>query len=160
PGGRPMIAIMIDDLGVNRRNTARVMQLPAPLTLAFMTYAEDLDRQSAVARDHGHELMLHMPMEPIDRGVDAGPNVLAVELTHEELRRRLLWGLDRLHGYVGVNNHMGSRFTASESGMAMVMEELKRRGLLFVDSRTTSSTVGDRLAERFDVPHADRDVFL
>src|SRR5262249_7275233 len=88
------------------------------------------------------------------------PNVLAVELTHEELRRRLLWGLDRLHGYVGVNNHMGSRFTASESGMAMVMEELKRRGLLFVDSRTTSSTVGDRLAERFDVPHADRDVFL
>lgn len=160
PEGRPLIAILIDDAGLNRRNTARLVALEGPLTLAYMTYADDLEKQGAAARARGHELMLHVPMEPLDDGEDAGPNALETGLDAGELRRRLLWGLDRLHGYVGVNNHMGSRFTAWEPGMAMVMEELKRRGLLFVDSRTIGDSVADHVAERYAVPHADRDVFL
>lgn len=160
PGGRPLIAILIDDAGLNRRNTARLVALEGPLTLAYMTYAGDLEKQSAAARARGHELMLHVPMEPLDDGEDAGPNALETGLDAGELRRRLLWGLDRLDGYVGVNNHMGSRFTAWEPGMAMVMEELKRRGLLFVDSRTIGDSLGASMAERYAVPHADRDVFL
>lgn len=160
PEGRPLIAILIDDAGLNRRNSARLVALVGPLTLAYMTYADDLEKQSAAARARGHELMLHMPMEPLDDGEDAGPNALETGLDAGELRRRLLWGLDRLHGYVGVNNHMGSRFTAWEPGMAMVMEELKRRGLLFVDSRTIGDSLGASMAERYAVPHADRDVFL
>jgi polysaccharide deacetylase 2 family uncharacterized protein YibQ len=160
PEGRPLIAILIDDVGIHRRNSARVVELKAPLTLAYMTYADDLERQSAAARALGHELMLHVPMEPIDGGVDAGPNALIETLAPEEIRRRLTWDLDRFEGYVGINNHMGSRFTASEPGMAIVMEELKRRGLLFVDSRTIGTSVAGRMAERYAVPHADRDVFL
>jgi polysaccharide deacetylase 2 family uncharacterized protein YibQ len=158
--GHPLIAILIDDAGLNRRNTARLVDLPGPLTFAFMTYADDLQNQSAAAHAHGHELMLHVPMEPLDHGVNAGKNALETELDPAELQRRLNWGLDRLDGYVGVNNHMGSRFTAWEPGMALVMQELKRRGLLFVDSRTIAESVADRMAERYSVPHADRDVFL
>ncbi len=160
PQGRPLIAILIDDAGLNRRNTARLVAMQGPLTLAYMTYADDLEQQSATARARGHELMVHMPMEPLDPDQDVGPNALLTELDPAELRRRLNWGLDRLQGYVGINNHMGSRFTAWEPGMAMVMEELRRRGLLFVDSRTISASVGARMAERYAVPHADRDVFL
>ncbi len=160
PKGRALIAIVIDDAGLSRRNTARLVALEGPLTLAYMTYADELETQSAAARARGHELMLHVPMEPLDDGEDAGPNALATGLDPAELRRRLLWGLDRLGGYVGVNNHMGSRFTAWEPGMALVMEELKRRGLLFVDSRTIGDSLGAGMAERYAVPHADRDVFL
>ena len=160
PEGHPLIAILIDDVGVNRRNAAQVALLPGPLTLAYMTYAGDLPKQSAAARAHGHELMLHVPMEPLDPHQDAGPNALETGLDPGELRRRLIWGLDRLEGYVGINNHMGSRFTAWEPGMAMVMEELARRGLLFVDSRTVVGSAGARMAQRYSVPHADRDVFL
>lgn len=160
PQGRPLIAILIDDVGVNRRNALLVAELPAPLTLAYMTYADNLAKQSEAARARGHELMLHMPMEALDPDQDAGPNALLTGLEPAELRRRLNWGLDRLEGYVGVNNHMGSRFTAWEPGMTMVMEELRRRGLLFVDSRTISASLGARMAERYAVPHADRDVFL
>ncbi len=160
PPGRPLIAILIDDVGVHRRNALRIVELPGPLTLAYMTYAENLPKLTAAARARGHELMLHLPMEPLDYGVDAGPNALEAHLDPGELRRRLIWGLDRFEGYVGVNNHMGSRFTAWEPGMEMVMEELRRRGLLFVDSRTVSGSLGARMAERYDVPHADRDVFL
>ncbi len=160
PDGRPRVAIVIDDMGIDRKRSALAMKLPGPLTLSFLTYAEDLDEQTREARAHGHELMLHVAMEPSNADLDAGPNVLLTGLPPEENRRRLLWGLDRFTGYVGVNNHMGSRFTRDEKSMTMVIAELKQRGLLFLDSRTAGGTVGGQLARRFGVPYAERNVFL
>ena len=160
PGARPMIAVVLDDLGLNRAGTNRAIALPAPLTLAFMTYAEGLPRMAARARRAGHELMLHVPMAPRDPATDPGPNVLRVELTPAELARRLDWGLGRFEGFVGVNNHMGSRFTASRQGMAPVMAALRARGLLFLDSVTSGASVGAAMARRAGVPYAARDVFL
>jgi polysaccharide deacetylase 2 family uncharacterized protein YibQ len=158
--GRPMIAIIIDDVGLDRPNADRVVALPGPLSLSFMTYAEDLPRLTAAARRHGHELMVHVPMEPLDDELDPGPQTLRVGLPPEELLRRLRWGLSRFDGYVGINNHMGSRFTESRDGMRLVIDELKSRGLLFVDSRTIADSVGGKVAAELGVPHVDRDVFL
>lgn len=158
--GRPMIAIVIDDVGLDRANSARAIALPGPLTISFMTYAEHLDQQSALAREHGHELMLHVPMEPMDQSLDAGPDVLRTDLAPGELKRRLDWDLSRLPGIVGINNHMGSKFSRSTEGMSLVMQELRERGLLFLDSRTIADSVGSKEAAAYGVPHADRDVFL
>jgi uncharacterized protein len=159
-GGRPMIAVVIDDLGLDRRNTERVIRLPGPLTLSFMTYASDVAEQAREGRRHGHELLVHVPMQPDADGLDAGFNVLRTDLPPAELARRIDWALSRFDGYVGINNHMGSRFTASDAGMAALFAELHRRGLLFFDSRTTVATLGDAMAARFDVPFARRNVFL
>ena len=158
--GRPRIAVVIDDMGIDKKRSARVIALPKPLTLSFLTYATGLKRQTAAARAAGHELLLHIPMEPRGRNVDPGPNVLLGTLAAKELRRRLAWGFDRFGSYVGVNNHMGSKFTADRAAMAVVMREVKRRGLLFLDSRTAGGTVGSALARRMGVPFADRNVFL
>lgn len=158
--GRPMVAIVLDDIGVNRRNARAVIGLPAPLTLSFMTYAEDLPAMTEAAREAGHELMLHVPMQPLSPLIDPGPNVLTDSLPATELTQRLVWGLERFEGYVGINNHMGSRFTASPEGMAVVMGELKARGLLFLDSRTARNSVAARMAGRAGVPFAERDIFL
>lgn len=158
--GRPMIAIVLDDVGVNRRGAREAIALPAPLTLAFMTYADGLAEMTAAARAAGHELMLHVPMQPVSEAFDPGPNVLRADLPEAELRQRLAWGLDRFDGYVGINNHMGSRFTASAEGMALVMAELKARGLLFLDSLTAGNSVAAQQAARRGVPYAVRDVFL
>jgi len=160
PAGRPMIAVVIDDLGLNRRNTVRTMRLPGPLTLAFMTYAEQLEHQTSQAHAAGHELMVHFPMEPKDGDFDTGPMALTRDLGDDEIRKRLNWGLDRFQGYVGVNNHMGSAFTEYERGMAIVLEELHKRGLLYLDSLTTQSTVSKDQAAAFGVPFAARHVFL
>ncbi|MBF0563402.1 MAG: divergent polysaccharide deacetylase family protein, partial [Alphaproteobacteria bacterium] len=154
------IAVVIDDLGLDKRRTERVAGLKAPLTLAFMTYAEDLDHQADNAHAHGHELMVHMPMQPMDGAINAGSDALTVDLSSEELRRRIGWGLSRFKGFVGVNNHMGSRFTADTAGMRVVMEELSRRGLMFLDSVTTEKSVADEAARRFHVPFAARQIFL
>ncbi len=159
-GTRPMIAVVLDDLGLNRPGTRRAIALPGPLTLSFMTYAEGLGRMAGQARAAGHELMLHVPMEPRDASYDPGPNVLGSDLPDAELARRLDWGLERFDGFVGVNNHMGSRFTASPRGMAAVMGALKSRGLLFLDSVTSPASVGAAMARYAGVAYAERDVFL
>ena len=158
--GQPRIAIVIDDLGLDRRRTARTIALRGPLTLAFLPYAGELERQTAAARAAGHELLVHVPMQPESRTIDPGPNVLTVELTDEALRSRIDWDLTRFSGFVGINNHMGSRFTSEPAGMAVVMDELRRRGLLFLDSRTAGGSVGSRMAGEAAVPHVERNVFL
>ncbi len=159
-GGRPMIALVIDDMGVDRKRSARVIGFKGPLTLSFLAYADDLGTQTAAAAAAGHELLVHVSMEPDSATVDPGPNVLMSGLGADELRRRLRWGLSRFEAYVGVNNHMGSRFTADAAGMTVVMEELKRRGLLFLDSRTTDRTVAAAQARRAGVPFVERNIFL
>ncbi|MEQ8357823.1 MAG: divergent polysaccharide deacetylase family protein [Kiloniellaceae bacterium] len=160
PGERPMIAIVLDDVGVNRRGARKAIALPGPLTLSFMTYADRLEEMTEAARAAGHELMLHVPMQPRDAAYDPGPNVLRDDLPGAELLQRLTWGLDRFDGYVGANNHMGSRFTASPEGMALVMAELKARGLLFLDSLTAAESVAGGAAARAGIPYAVRDIFL
>lgn len=158
--GQPMIAVVIDDLGVDKRRSERVVALRAPLTLAWMTYADNLPQVTRQARQHGHELMLHVPMQPQADSYDPGPDVLETTLPPDEIRRRLIWGLERFDGFVGINNHMGSRFTADRVGMRVVMEELKKRGLMFLDSVTTGKSVAPELARHFGVPFAARHVFL
>ncbi len=158
--GRPRIAIVIDDLGLDKKRTERTIALPGPLTLTFLPYATDLPRLTEAARRAGHEILVHVPMEPISRAEDMGPNGLAVSLSAAEVLRRLRWDLGRFDGYVGINNHMGSRFTGDAAGMLPVMEELKARGLMFLDSRTIGNSTGIELARKLGVPHAARDIFL
>lgn len=160
PDGRPRIAIVIDDLGVDKKRTAQIMALEGPLTLSFLTYATDLDAQTRAARGAGHELLLHVPMEPEGEAIDPGPHVLRGSEDLEAARRSLRWGFERFSGFVGLNNHMGSRFTADAAGMAVVMEELRSRGLLFLDSRTSPNSVGGALARAMGVPFAERNIFL
>jgi len=157
---RPMVAVIIDDMGLDRKRSARIVGLPAPLTISYMTYAGHLAEQAAEAHGRGHELMMHMPMQPLSEKNDAGPDVLSEGLSPDELRRRVDADLARFSGYVGVNNHMGSRFTADGPGMKIVMEELKKRGLLFIDSMTTGKSTGQAMARAEGVPSASRDVFL
>ena len=159
-GNRPLVAIVLDDLGLDRTRTAEAIQLRGPLTMSFMTYASDLAEQTAAARRAGHELFLHVPMEAVDRHADPGPHALFTTLPREQILERLRWGLGRFDGFVGINNHMGSKFTADAQSMAPVMEELRARGLVFLDLRTSPASAGICLAIAYGVPHAARDVFL
>ena len=156
---RPLVAVVIDDVGIDRPRSKRAWDLPGPLTLSFLPYAKDLRDQARAARARGHELLLHLPMEPTGRA-DPGPNALLVSLSDAELRQRTTAALDSFDGYVGVNNHMGSRFTTFRPGMETVLRQFKGRGLMFLDSRTTAQSVGDQLAQEMGVPSIVRHVFL
>ena len=160
PDGRPIIAVVIDDVGLDRHRSRRAMALPAPVTIALMAYAGDVRDQAETARTAGHELIVHLPMEPYEKSANPGPNALLSGLSAMEFTRRLDWNLSQFSGYVGINNHMGSRLTSDPVALERVMVALKRRGLMFLDSRTSRHTQGLEVAHRFGVPAVERDVFL
>lgn len=159
-GSRPMIAIVLDDVGLSRTRARRSIALPGPITIALLPYGNGLRGLAVQARQSGHELLVHMPMEPQSADKDPGPNALMVDLPPAERARRLDWNLSRFSGYVGINNHMGSRFTASAEHLRPVMRELKDRGLLFLDSITSAGSVAGSMARESGVPTATRDVFI
>ncbi len=156
----PLITIVIDDMGLNRRRSQIVADFEGPLTLAYLTYASGLDEQTTYARERGHELMLHVPMEPESQTIDPGPGVLRVSDSREKILENLNWGLSRFEGYVGINNHMGSRFTRDRSAMLAVLQEIKARRLLFLDSRTAAGSAAADAAKDLQVPFVTRNVFL
>ena len=159
-GQKPLIAIVIDDMGPNAGETRRALRLPAPITFAFLPYAEGVAGMAAQAKAAGHELIVHVPMQPLDSAQNTGPKALLVTLPPEDIRARLGWNLSRFTGYVGINNHMGSRFTADAKGMDVVMEELAKKGLFFLDSRTIGRTAARATAAQHGVPLLERDVFI
>jgi len=158
--GRARAVVVIDDLGLDRAALRRLMKLPGPLTLSFLPYANDLHSQTEKARKAGHELLVHLPMAPTGHGSDPGPMALLEGLSAGELARRLDWNLSRFSGFVGVNNHMGSRLTADRITMDHLMRALAERGLLFLDSRTTPKTIARQRAAAAGLPNAARDIFL
>jgi polysaccharide deacetylase 2 family uncharacterized protein YibQ len=159
PGAR--IAIIIDDLGNDRaavdqlaRWHEQVAGAVLPMLPGSAAAAERLSRS-------GKEVLLHLPMEPLGfPGVRPGPGLILVSQTNAEIRSILAEDLDSVPHAAGVNNHMGSLATSDRRVMQVVVGELARRGLFFVDSRTTDLTVAAEVAAGARVPSASRRVFL
>lgn len=160
-GKAPEIVIVIDDMGLNRRNSNAMVALPVGLTLAYLPYAEELPHQTENAFARGHELIVHMPMEPDNIAHNnPGPNALLSTLSPEENQQRLAKNLGQFGHYIGLNNHMGSRLTANENAMRPIMQEVKQRNLWFLDSKTIGNSVAGKLAGEMGIPYVTRDVFL
>lgn len=158
-GADPVIAVVIDDMGISLSRTQDISSLQAPLTSSFLTYGTSLDAQVETARKSGHEIIVHVPMQP-KSNIDVAPDVLTIEMTPAEITANFEKMLAKFSGIKGVNNHMGSLFTEYAEKLAPVMEVLHRRGLFFLDSKTSSKSTGRKVAAEYAVPYVHRHVFL
>jgi len=156
---RPVLTIVIDDLGWDSAAGERTLALPNAVTVAILPGAPASSALADLAARSGHEIMLHQPMEALDARWP-GPGALSSEHDARELRARLAENLAAIPHRVGVSNHMGSRLTAERQAMNAVMQELAGRDLYFLDSRTTPDTVALTTAQAHDIPATRRDVFL
>lgn len=159
PVVRGRLSVVIDDVGNDLGALARFLEVPGEITFAVLPrrrYSEDAARMIA---DAGKEAILHLPMEPVGEQ-DPGAGAILVSLTEMEIDSVIEENLRTVPGAVGVNNHMGSRATASPAVMDAVLTSVGRRGLFFLDSRTSVETVGAETASRLGVPHLERTVFL
>ncbi len=145
---RPRIAIVITGLGLDDAATQRAVQsLPAAFTLSFTPYASDLNRWIAVARVDGHEVMLDLPMEPLDfPRSDPGPLALMTGAGDRENLEKLNDILGRGSSYIGVAASLGSRFAASEPDMRILLRALKTKGLVYLDNGSTQESMAPELA--------------
>jgi uncharacterized protein len=155
----PLLAIIIDDVGHGLSQGRRIIALPAPVALAILPHTLAARQLAEEARQAGRTVMLHLPMEN-QGGTSIGPGGLYAHMSQAEFQRVLNENLDSFQGIQGVNNHMGSLLTTLRPQMDWLMQELKMRGLFFVDSRTSAQTQAAGAAAARGLPHLSRHVFL
>jgi polysaccharide deacetylase 2 family uncharacterized protein YibQ len=154
-------AIIIDDLGENLEVARQLLALPYSLTFSVLPHLRASVETAEEARRAGHEVMLHLPMEPeAGRHAAPGEGEIRIGMTSFEVEQILQSDLASVPHAVGVNNHMGSRATADPRLMTAVMRALAGRHLYFVDSRTTAASVALEAARQQGLPSFYRSVFL
>lgn len=159
--GKAVLSIVIDDMGGSIETARTLAAIDPHITFAVMPHEA---HSAAVAREmgkHGHDVILHLPMEPKDLAHNKpGKGALLLSMSPAELADTVEDDLKLVPGVKGVNNHMGSRFTEDRKGMEVVVKELKKKGLYFLDSRTSPQSVGRDTAKQHGLRSASRDVFL
>jgi hypothetical protein len=158
---KPKLAIVIDDLGYDRQPADTLYQINPLITLAILPHQAYSKEIAESAKARGQEVLLHLPLEPYHYdNYGKMPHMLLMDMAPAELKRELKYNLDNLPPAVGVNNHMGSRMTEDEAKMSIILNELKQRGLFFIDSRTTAKSKAYSLAKQLGLSAGKRDIFL
>jgi len=154
-----LLAVIIDDAGYSLEELQAFLDLPLPLTVAVLPHLPHSQEAARRVLAAGKDLILHCPMEP-NGGEDPGPGALYTGQSPQQIEALLDAAFASVPGAIGMNNHMGSKATAEESLMTTVLGYLKRKGMLYIDSRTTPDTVGPRIARQLGVPVLERNVFI
>lgn len=157
----PKIAIIIDDIGYDKHIAKKFLGLDAVLTFSILPYSTHNKSIAKSANSKGFDVMLHLPMEPNEYPlIDPGPGVLLTSMTPDQIISQLNDNLDSVPFVKGVNNHMGSKMTTVSPQLYQIFSILKKKRLFFIDSRTTADTLCKPSANMFQVPFAQKDVFV
>jgi len=156
--GRARVALVIDDLGRSAADLDRAEGLGIPWTAAVLPF--ETQTAEVVGELHRREIeyLCHLPMQPAR--ANPGPGALRLDMTSAELATATRAALAAVPGAVGVNNHMGSVLSVDMGAMTTILSELAGRQLYFLDSRTSSQSVGYRVALELGLPATERQVFL
>jgi len=147
------IAILVNGLGLSELATDQAIKmLPASVTLAYSPYGRNLQGWVRQSRQAGHEVMLQIPLEPENYpDNDPGPHTLLTNLPREENLKRLQWLMSRFTGYTGVTNLMGAKFGAERAAVVPVFQEMKARGLIFLDDGTAAGSGAGDVARELEL---------
>jgi polysaccharide deacetylase 2 family uncharacterized protein YibQ len=158
--GEKTIAIIIDDIGFALAPVDKLLRIGAPLAFAVLPYSPHAKDAAEMIHAQGHELLLHLPMEPRNGKHKPGPGALFRDMAEQDIRQQLDDDLAVIPYVTGVNNHMGSAFMEDEVKLMVVLKELQKKGLFFIDSRTTSASRAEDLARKTGIRFAARRLFL
>jgi uncharacterized protein len=161
PNGESYIVLIIDDFGADSDGTTAFKNLPVPFTAAIMPYLKYSEVESEFFSKSKNDVIMHLPMEAKSGNVSwLGPNPITVNLSDSKIREIVIDGLEKLHGVIGINNHMGSKAMESERVLKIVFQVAKEKGLIIVDSKTTPLSLPKKMANQYGVKVYERDVFL
>ncbi len=145
--GKPVVAIIIDDMGAEVSQVRELMDIGVPLTFSVIPGLHQSREVATIAHNGGYEVMVHIPMEPQgypQRRMEK--NGLLMAYGDKEIAARMEGFMNVIPYAVGANNHMGSRFTEDREKMGVVLNVLKENGMFFIDSMTTPKSVGLAMA--------------
>ena len=155
-GDPARIAILVTGLGLADSPPANVLKgLPPSISVAYGAYGRSLQDGVTVARADGHEVLLQIPLEPNNYPTEnPGPHTLLTTLPPAENMKRLQWLMSRYTGYVGVTNLMGAKFEATQNALTPVLEEVKARGLLYVDDGSAQGSTAGQIASTIGLDYS------
>jgi len=156
---RAQMAIIVDDLGYSSEGLDKLFSINVPLTVSVLPRLELSAQLAEQAREHGFEVMLHLPLEG-RAGAPVNEGTLMGSMDDDTLRAIFEDNLASVPGVVGINNHQGSTFTTDYAATNRLMQMIKDSGLFFVDSRTSSESVAERVAREHGVKTASNNMFL
>jgi len=161
-GGPARVAVLVSGLGVPGGADGDIIKgLPPPVSIAYGAYGRSLQEWVTKARAEGHEVLLAIPLEPNDYpNEDPGPHTLLTTLPTDANIKRLHWLMSRYTGYVGVTNHMGAKFAAAQGSLQPVLEELKRRGLIYFDDGSVAGSAAGQIANGLGLEYSVAQVRL
>lgn len=142
PRGSGRLAIVIDDLGESINAARKLTSLSYPVTFAIWPRASHTRQVAEIGTQKGAEIIIHQPMEPEGYpGVHPGPGTVFVHMTPDQIRTVIYENLRLVPEAVGINNHMGSRFTQNRTAVQAAIKELQEHNLFVLDSWTHSKSV-------------------
>ena len=156
------VALIMDDMGYSLDAIYDILSLQEPITVAIIPFSPLSEQTAQIAHQSGLEILLHLPLESIN-DIEANNGIqgmISTDMSEQEIITTVERNLDQVPYISGVNNHMGSKVTPSETLMNIILQRLKQRDLFFVDSRTTGKSVAYDMALRLDIPTAQRHIFL
>ncbi|NLD05488.1 MAG: divergent polysaccharide deacetylase family protein [Synergistaceae bacterium] len=156
---RPILAIVVDDGGNSLEMARQVASLELPLTWAILPYTRYAGETSSMADDAGIPYLLHLPMQAeIDK--DPKEYLVGEGMDRNRIRDVTIKALDSLPSPIGINNHRGSLATSQRDIMVPVIDVLKERELLFLDSRTSGKSVAYETAKAAGIRSLKNQAFL
>ena len=159
---RKRIGIIMVDMGAFGAKTNMALDiLPPEVTFGFLPFGDRLQSWVDTSRKAGHEAVLMVPMEPegYPRN-DPGPATLLVSKSTENNILRLERHLKKAVGYVGVLSMSGSRFQADIRSLRPILEQVRDRGLLFIDSRVAPGGAAAKEAGDLATPWVVANLFI
>jgi polysaccharide deacetylase 2 family uncharacterized protein YibQ len=157
---RPKVAIVIDDLGINKRQAEKLFQINEELTFSILPERPFSRWTAQEGHKRGYEIMAHIPMEPIDKKNKMGKGGLYTLMTDDKIKEIFIHNINSIPYIVGFNNHMGSAFTQDKRAMKAVFSGINGKKLFFLDSVTTSQSIAASTAKEHGVITYRRDIFL
>jgi uncharacterized protein len=159
---RPKIAILIGGMGLNAKLTkAAIENLPGDVTFAFAPYGENLQAQVNRARANGHEVLLQLPMEPMGYPANnPGPKTLLADAEPDANIEALHWHMSRFTGYTGITNYMGGRLLSTAGALKPVLQEIQKRGLIYLEDASTSLTASTDVAKDVNLPERHAQIVI
>jgi polysaccharide deacetylase 2 family uncharacterized protein YibQ len=157
--GRPKIVFVIDDMGNHNRCDAQIKMLGNDITYAILPLLKYSKYYADLSLKTGAEVILHLPLDTVQDKIP-GRGLIVDTMSPQDILEMLDRDLRSVPHHVGVNNHMGSRGTASREMMTIILKDLKKRGLFFLDSYTTKESVVPSVGRAVGIPILARGVFL
>jgi len=156
----PKIAIIIDDFGWDKNIIHKFISLNIPLTMAIIPELKYSNYVAITAHKAGQEILVHLPMEAVHYSLAGHPLNITTSMSARQIQLIVSKSFKDIKFAVGLNNHLGSKATASLKVMDSVIQQLKTENKFFIDSNTIASSVGFKQAKKYHLKTARRDIFL